>query len=73
MAKAQVTLKLGVQELQVVNEALRMFAHAWRPFVHTPLPSLDGYHHDLSMVDDNPSQAQAVAKKVINDIGLKGG
>ena len=72
MASAIVTLKVTPQELQVIDQALRMWSYASgnlhdNAYAHP----LERYQHDLTMVGGNPLQATMIANKLRKDIGFK--
>jgi hypothetical protein len=71
MAQAQVTMKVSPNELQVISEALRMYAFAMRRIKREDVKHpLDEFKVDLSVGGDHRKLSMA-ADKIRQDIGLK--
>jgi hypothetical protein len=70
MAQATVTLKVTPNELQVVAEALRMYARANRDLAKDS-DLLEGYQLLVSIGDGNNRKLAMMATKIRQDIGLK--
>lgn len=72
MTIAVVTLKVTPNELQVISEALKMYAYANRHLTkeYAKHP-LDGYQHDTSIGQNDPRRLVLAANKIRQDIGLK--
>lgn len=69
MATAKVTLTVSPSELQVMNAALRMYAHVHRNASREDRKGTEGYQFDL-FFDDHRKHAIA-AEEIRMKIGLK--
>jgi len=74
MARATVSLKVTPNELQIVDEALRMYAYACRN-IHRDdrAHPLDGLKMNLSIGENDHRRLAMVAEETRRGIGLKVG
>jgi len=68
MAQATVSLKVNANEIQVINEALRMLNYVCR---HTDRPSLEGYVIDVAIADRDLRKLAMLTANLRHSIGLK--
>ena len=72
MAIATVTLKVSPLELQIIDEALKMYAFANRRLHREDCAHpLEGYQHSASVGEGDPRRCAGLATLIRQNIGLR--
>ena len=71
MATAQVTLKVSPYDLQIVCEALCLYAYVHRHKGEKSVALRGGsFKHDLSIIEGDPRKGVLAANELLRDFGL---